>query len=625
VTVRCACADSGVDSLAQRAAALHLSHERAWHALVHYYKPPLGFAVESFIDSPGFFLAKEGKTDPEAELFSTIEHLFSKDEEVTDTSALCLYPARYEWLSSKLSPSFDDNRLSQCPKLSKWMKRHEDSRLTLVFATAFMKNPASMFGHTFLRFDSTHRSQEAPLLETTASFYAETEDSRGLLFAINGLFGGYTGRYGIASYDQLVRRYADIDSRDLWEYRLNLNTEQVRRLLLHLWELKGAGVDYFFIDENCSYHLLHLLEVANPDLHLSEQFTLYTLPTDTLSAVVDTESLLESVTFRPSLASKIRMQEASMRSEDVGIAKELSEGDRPVFPADWFDDQEQAAEVSDLAIDYIDYLKGKTKSDSLDFDTRYKELLELRSDLQSDETIGSDSDATGARVSTDRPDYGHGPRRTSLSLGYADSSFFLQPEFRFLYHDLLDPQEGYNSKGELEFMSLALRSSTDTENTALESLEIVNVQATPVLTQMMRDFSWAATAGINRRDLDSDERRLVSEGYLAGGVTYELNEKVQYSFFTYTELGASPYLDRDVALDLGGSIRTIVDISSAFRIQAKGKTGYQSISNTGNTFEYSLAGRYSLSRDVALLYELEAQEKYGHETTTQMLSLNYYF
>jgi hypothetical protein len=35
-------------------------------------------------------------------------------------------------------------------------------------------------------------------------------------------------------------------------------------LLMHAWELGNASFDYFFFKENCSYHLLSLLEYADP-------------------------------------------------------------------------------------------------------------------------------------------------------------------------------------------------------------------------------------------------------------------------------------------------------------------------------------------------------------------------
>ena len=37
-------------------------------------------------------------------------------------------------------------------------------------------------------------------------------------------------------------------------------------MLKHLWELQGIAFDYYYFDENCSWQLLGLLEVARPSL-----------------------------------------------------------------------------------------------------------------------------------------------------------------------------------------------------------------------------------------------------------------------------------------------------------------------------------------------------------------------
>ena len=80
-----------------------------------------------------------------------------------------------------------------------------------------------------------------------------------------------------------VQAYRDIENRDMWEYRLNLTPAQIDRLLMHAWELGNAYFDYFFFKENCSYHILSLLEYADPTLHLRDHFHFWTIPADTVT------------------------------------------------------------------------------------------------------------------------------------------------------------------------------------------------------------------------------------------------------------------------------------------------------------------------------------------------------
>jgi hypothetical protein len=50
---------------------------------------------------------------------------------------------------------------------------------------------------------------------------------------------------------------------------LDLTPVEIDRLLRHAWELQGIYARYFFFDENCSFNLLYLLDVARPSLRLT--------------------------------------------------------------------------------------------------------------------------------------------------------------------------------------------------------------------------------------------------------------------------------------------------------------------------------------------------------------------
>jgi len=77
----------------------------------------------------------------------------------------------------------------------------------------------------------------------------------------------------IAPYYSKVNEYLFGESRDLWEYALDLEPSQVEWLVEHLWELVVNGsFDYFYLDENCSFHLLSLLEIAQPQWHLTRSW-----------------------------------------------------------------------------------------------------------------------------------------------------------------------------------------------------------------------------------------------------------------------------------------------------------------------------------------------------------------
>ena len=86
-----------------------LHQHRYWHLLLHYRQNFLG-GFTSEIDDPGFFLSKNGKTNPEAELYATLSNFFS-DDVVGRSQQVpqCAFIARYHWLRKHLQ--FDETRL----------------------------------------------------------------------------------------------------------------------------------------------------------------------------------------------------------------------------------------------------------------------------------------------------------------------------------------------------------------------------------------------------------------------------------------------------------------------------------------------------------------------------------
>ncbi len=154
----------------------------------------------------------------------------------------------------------------------------------------------------------------------------KTRGSTGRAFAFKGLFGLYHGKFSIAPYYLKVKVYGDIENRDIWEYRLNLTEKEIDRLLRHVWEMRFAWFDYYFFDENCSYHLLSLLEVARPGLHLTDRFSLWVIPSETIRAM-DEAGLVKKVRFRPARDTLLRKR-ASLAGRHPADAGQASDARR---------------------------------------------------------------------------------------------------------------------------------------------------------------------------------------------------------------------------------------------------------------------------------------------------------
>lgn len=110
--------------------------------------------------------------------------------------------------------------------------------------------------------------------------------------------------FSLSPYYSKVGEYAQYESRDLWEYELDLSAEEVRRLFLTTLELGPHVINYFYIDENCSYIMLFLLDAARPSLKLASLFRSIVTPTDTIRAVFDA-GVVRSVPVPPVAAFKV--------------------------------------------------------------------------------------------------------------------------------------------------------------------------------------------------------------------------------------------------------------------------------------------------------------------------------
>ena len=148
---------SAISDLQAQARKLRLADSVEWRRLVHYYPSSRSkTSIESHVDDERFFLASDGKTNPEAELLASIEQLLSEEPVLSESaktlSIQCRFVARSLWLREKLDLAATEVP-AQCTEFHDWMERVNPHTITLVFPASFLNSPSSMFGHTLLRID----------------------------------------------------------------------------------------------------------------------------------------------------------------------------------------------------------------------------------------------------------------------------------------------------------------------------------------------------------------------------------------------------------------------------------------------------------------------------------------
>ncbi|HIZ50430.1 MAG TPA: DUF4105 domain-containing protein, partial [Candidatus Pseudomonas excrementavium] len=295
-----------------------LADDPYWISLGHYERQTFG-GWQSYVDDADFFLAEHGARAPLAELQATLEGLHA-DPALADAHPQCRFPSRTRWLQQQLE--LDALPTVECAEFATWYADIDPHTTVLVFPDAYLNSPSSMFGHTLLRIDSaaTEGSGTA-LLSYALNFGAMVEGmDNSILYAWKGLAGGYPGQFALLPYREKLSEYSSLENRDLWEYRLDLTPEETGRMIEHVWELRQIRFDYFFFDENCSYRLLELLEIARPGLSLIDQFPLTAIPADTVRAVKDA-GLVQDVNYRPSREKELLTRAAPLQPEEVSWAQ----------------------------------------------------------------------------------------------------------------------------------------------------------------------------------------------------------------------------------------------------------------------------------------------------------------
>lgn len=484
-----------------------LARDPFWLKLGHWKATLTGY--ESEVDSDHFFLAPNGKSDPRAELAATLDGLRG------DPSAVaCRYPVRAEWLADKLDEPLAD--LGSCEELHEWYDEIDPHTVTLIFPAAYLNNPASMYGHTLLRIDPP--GGESALTSYAVNFAAQSTESNGLIFAVKGLSGMYAGVFGVMPYYRKVNEYNDLENRDIWEYRLNLSTHETRRLLLHLWALNDIEFDYFFFDENCSYQLLSLLEVARPSLTLTDDYTYQVIPSDTVKQVLLEVGLTGTPVFRPALATRLKHQASFLDDEQIERSIAVVNGESAAGQLPSSDSTAlENARVLEFAyswLRYKHYREGGTQqvSGPIAF-----ELLKARAAYPAGDVFGKEP------VPDTAPESGHGSARAMLGVGALDGRHFTELGFRAAYHDHLDPAPGFQHGAAITMFGLKIR---DYENgdAQIQSLDLLEIDSLSPRTRVFQPKSWRLHVRAGRLPGADPDNPLVADVGGALGMSWQLGD-----------------------------------------------------------------------------------------------------
>lgn len=576
-----------------------LAQSSKWLALLHYQPQGLNNVNYSEVDDDRFFLSDAGKYDPLAELKATL-NAFSQNQE-GDDAAQCRFPARLHWLKQQLPqhPFVDVS----CPAFDDWYGKVKGDELYLIFPSSYMNSPSSMFGHTLFRLDG---KQGHKLLSSAINFAAFTDaNDDELTFTIKGLTGGYPGYVSLVPYYEKVNEYNHIESRDIWEYKLALSDEQIQDFTRHIWELNEIRFDYFFIDENCSYRLLTLLDVINPNWELAKPFKARTVPTDTIRAL-EAQNLLADITFRPSKTTVIEQQRLQLNADLRMIARALADDPYGFARDERFVNlsEQEKAQVLDIAYGYTRYLNLKKKDDDPTLLQRSLKLLSLRAKVKFKGDAYKPIEQPAIR-----DEHGHHTLRSTLGA----TEDFVELGFRINYHDWLDNLNGYRAGAQIEMGDIRFR--VDETHLQLQHFDVISIRSLGPRNRFSQPISWQVNGGYERWIVDDLGQAQIT---LGGGHGYEFGPGVAYGFLQ-TQLAHGERYEHDWHLGVGAELGYLIQRSAASAwVSAEHLAG---VEDQGENTQYQLGVGVPLSKHQQV--RLEWQKQKWHQLEEEQVRLTY--
>ena len=490
-----------------------LSVDSTWLKLLHYRN-----GKSSIVDK-SFFLDDNGNVSSKKELKKTIEAYFTpfiNDNEHPQ----CRYPARYFWLSKHISLPNYQLIHQKCSNLKKWELLDNTDSISAVFVSGYLGNPASAFGHSFIKINKSGDSSKN-LFDTSISYGALLPPNYSMPeYIFNGITGGYEAAYSDKYYYHQDMTYSNQEYRDMWEYRLNLTDDEKKVFLLHAWELMGKKFQYFFLNRNCGYKVSELLELVYNE-PIIEQANIFYAPIETFYRLVELDKVratkkIDKVIYIPSKQQKLYTHYNSLSSNEQNIVKSILDGNLSFIPLDF--KEHRLIEKSNA----LDFVLAYRQYDS-PLASNYSLLLSRLKLPMRKERISKPKNKRAITVSN---------KPSSLSLGIKDGNMGLG------WSPFSIDAEGYNDLDGDELVTFETHLSLKDKRLTVTQFDLIRIKrlkTKKIPFSNENPFSWNLHIGM--------ENNFQKDYFLetGGGLAWGLSDKIKlYSMLNisaHTEVG----------------------------------------------------------------------------------------
>ena len=522
----CASDPKYVEELIESSRRLKLAESRPWQKILFMRSRIFG-GSRVYVDDPAFLIAGPGaRSDPRLEMEAELRAFASPESQTFGTVTRhpqCRYAARFAFLRQALSIDAARFEMQPCPEVDKFLAFADYSGVSLVFSNYFVDNPASMFGHTLLRLRrdtaSRERSNKTGLLDDAANFAALVPALNPLTYPAQGLLGLFRGRFALMPYSEKIQEYNNYESRDLWEFGLDLKPDEIRRLTLLLWEVGDFSSSYYYLDENCSFALLALLEAAKPELNLTDAFHLYAIPSDTVKAVTSQPRLVTSIDFKASARTRYLRRADELRPGEDGVFLDVIDRFKTNFSSAELEaifksracDSSCQTRVLDAVVEYIDFREKKISARAVDAwgDLRVGALRARARLRQASSPLRNDPPEDA------RPDRGPRSGMVEVIAGWSSRGYNLS-EFRWrpAHHDVGSSRVGYSDQLEIQVLDWTFARDDELNKIYLKRFAPLELLSLGEPKLALSPFSWRVALDYVNERSHRDFRSLDGRGGL---------------------------------------------------------------------------------------------------------------
>jgi len=480
----------------------------------------------SAIAAREFFFSPEGRFNPQLEFKAAIKAFYDHRQiyGIQKTYAACAFPARQKILEKSLKIKFPEY---PCDDMKQWVQQINADRVSIVFAGSYRGNPASIMGHTFIRLYHHSERDGNPLLSYAVGFMAHPDPAdSSLVYMSKGLTGQYYGGYEIEPFYQKVGLYNNSESRDLWEYELNLKPEEVELLVLTLWEYTfNSKIPYYFIDENCSFRLIRLIDVVRPDKNLSNQLSIVVLPAETVRLLNENDLVRNSLKYRASLQTKLNYKINHLTYEQNDNYKKSLSNSMSLSKI-------RDPKILDAIIDYWNIQNYKKQTNLKVNEQQAMNAALLRRSEIHEISASIDDNQLRQYAQINPPFLGHKPSYLQIHIGETRQDVqFLSLDYAVGVHSADSPLFGYEQVTLLEYLKFKTRLSRKNHNVIQLQSQLTLLNALSLAD--LRDFevSWGFESSYGNMCFDCRDSYSNIDLIALVGAALPLNTQENYIYF----------------------------------------------------------------------------------------------